>query len=138
MLPTTYLTCKGNITMKLMKCKNYESKNTGGSRQYSYNVNPRQNKTRCGPERKKVCNKGSRNVTLIVIDISFGREQRHLDLDLETRTADTVATLRTGHWALTSRGCGVIDNSVAIAIMCRQFKKYMQNKAHPNDIVTVL
>ena len=83
--------------MKLMKCKNYESKNTGGSRQYSYNVNPRQNKTRCGPERKKVCNKGSRNVTLIVIDISFGREQRHLDLDLETRTADTVATLRTGH-----------------------------------------
>ena len=89
--------------MKLMKCKNYESKNTGGSRQYSYNVNPPQNKTRCWPERKKVCNKGSRNVTLIVIDISFGREQRHLDLDLETMarvwTADTVATLRTGQEA---------------------------------------
>ena len=84
--------------MKLMKCKNYESKNTGGSRQYSYNVNPRQNKTRCGPERKKVCNKGSRNVTLIVIDISFGREQRHLDLDLET--TDSRHGGHTAHWAL--------------------------------------
>ena len=122
--------------MKLMKCKNYESKNTGGSRQYSYDVNPRQNKTRCGPERKKVCNKGSRNVTLIVIDISFGREQRHLDLDLET--TDSGHGGHTAHWALTGTGCGVIGNSVAIAIMCRQFKKYMQNKAHPNDIVTVL
>ena len=50
-----------------------------------------------------MCNKGSRNVTLIVIDISFGREQRHLDLDLETMarvwTADMVATLHTGHEA---------------------------------------
>ena len=117
--------------MKLMKCKNYESKNTGGSRQYSYNVNPRQNKTRCGPERKKVCNKGSRNVTLIVIDISFGREQRHLDLDLETTDSGhgghTVHSLV--HWYR------VWGHSVAIAIMCRHFKNTCLN---PNYIVTIL
>ena len=91
-----------------MKCKNYESKNTGGSRQYSYNVNPRQNKTRCGPERKKVCNKGSRNVTLIVIDISFGREQRHLDLDLET--TDSGLGGHTAHCALTRAATHSVTN----------------------------
>ena len=40
-------------------------------------------------------------MTLIVIDISFGREQRHLDLDLET--TDSGHGGHTAHWALTGR-----------------------------------
>ena len=52
-------------------------------------------------------------MTLIVIDISFGREQRHLDLDLET--PDSGHGDHTAHWALTGTGCGVCQNLILAA-----------------------